>query len=66
MEAAHRWSFSSLAVLISILSQYGVDRASAQNARSQNFLVLAPDQALAEAEAPSAEKFRDELTIDRL
>lgn len=62
MEAVQRWSVS-LAVLVCAGLLVDVDQLSAQNARTQNFLVHAPNQALAEAVARGAEKFRDDLAI---
>ena len=60
MEAGLRWSVS-LAVLTLMVSLSAPDSALGQNARTRNFLVHAPTQALAESVARSAEKFRDDL-----
>lgn len=60
MEAVRPWNAaltSMLAVVLFCISQ----PAAAQNARSQNFLVHAPTQELADSVAQHAEKFRNEL-----
>lgn len=62
MEAVQRWSVS-LVVLVCAGFLVDVDPVSAQNARTTNFLVHAPNQALAEAVARGAEKFRDDLAM---
>ncbi|MEO1523994.1 MAG: hypothetical protein AAFX06_01095 [Planctomycetota bacterium] len=51
-----RWMAVALMVLLGVNSS-----ARAGNARSQNFLVHAPDQRLAEAVAEHAERLRDDL-----
>ncbi|WP_286177429.1 hypothetical protein [Stieleria mannarensis] len=62
MEAVRRWSVLS-AVLVAMVWG-GIDpHVVAQNARTQNFLVHAPTQELAESVARHAEKFRDELAV---
>lgn len=50
-----------LAALAWIVAVWIATGAEAQNARSKNFLVHAPTQALAEAVARDAERFRDDL-----
>ena len=60
MEAVHRWKIA-LAVCLAAGLFCQAGNATAQNARTKNFLVHAPDQALAEAVARHAEKFRDDL-----
>jgi hypothetical protein len=62
MEAVRRLS-AALAVLGLVVLLGDREQASAQNARSTNFLVHAPTQALAEAVAKNAEKFRDDLAV---
>ncbi|MCA9137765.1 MAG: hypothetical protein KDB00_13430 [Planctomycetales bacterium] len=62
MEAVRRWS--AVLAALSMVAFFGdAAIASERNARSTNFLVHAPTQALAEAVAKSAEKYRDDLAI---
>lgn len=62
MEAVRRWR-AALAVLGLVVILGNGTQADGQNARSTNFLVHAPSQALADAVAQSAEKFRDDLAV---
>jgi hypothetical protein len=50
-----------LAAWVAVVLFWCGGSAAAQNARSKNFLVHAPNQALAEAVAENAERFRNEL-----
>ncbi|QEF95997.1 hypothetical protein Mal15_00230 [Stieleria maiorica] len=62
MEAVRRWSVLS-AVLVALVWGGSDPHVVAQNARTQNFLVHAPTQELAESVARDAERFRDELAV---
>ncbi|MCO8121746.1 hypothetical protein NHH03_08360 [Stieleria sp. TO1_6] len=60
MEAVQRRSVS-IAIVVVIAVVVGAPPSWAANARTQNFLVHAPNQQLAQSVADNAEKFRDDL-----
>ncbi len=61
MEAGFRLRFFSIGLIAVLLAGSFSQPAVAADARSQNFIVFAPDQQLANAVAQSAERYRREL-----